>query len=380
MLSPDVLVLDGQSRSALGVVRSLSQKGLSVIAGSNDASGLANYSRCIKKHFTYDYDTDDLEKAHSAILKQVKILRPKVLMPVMNPSWSIIYTFYGDYKHLTKIVPNPGKDIFDKLFDKSYLAEVSEKHGVPIPKTYMPENIDNALSLIDELPYPVLLKPKKGQGGLGIKRVDEKKDLGSALSEYAEMPIIQELIGGEDLELTLLCIRGEPIAGSVYLSLRNYPLPYGPPVACRTIKDDALMDLGINFLRKLNYNGVAHLDFRRDQNDGEAKLLDFNVRLAGTNEMSIYSGIDFGYFLYRQSIGEKVDQKFEYELDKEYRWLFFSELRYLAATSKKWKTIKDMLRWKNVKTNFSITDPMPNIVPILRAVPILRKTVGLYAK
>ena len=374
MLSPDILVLDGQSRSALGVVRSLSQKGLSVIAGSNSASGIANYSRCIKKYFTYSYDTDALEKAHSTILEQVKILRPKVLMPVMNPSWSIIYTFYDDYKHLTKIVPNPGKDFFDKLFDKSYLAEVSKKHDVPIPKTYMPENNHNALSLIDELPYPVLLKPKKGQGGLGIKRVDEKKGLGNALSEYDEMPIIQELISGEDLELTLLCIRGEPIAGSVYLSLRNYPLPYGPPVACRTINDDYLMDLGINFLRKLNYNGVAHLDFRRDQNDGEAKLLDFNVRLAGTNEMSICSGIDFGYFLYKLSIGEKVDQIFEYEIDKEFRWLLFGELRYLIATSKKWKTIKDMLRWKNVLTNFSITDPLPSIALVLR------KISGLFAK
>jgi len=194
------------------------------------------------------------------------------------------------------------------------------------------------------------------------------------LSEYDEMPIIQELISGEDLELTLLCIRGEPIAGSVYLSLRNYPLPYGPPVACRTINDDYLMDLGINFLRKLNYNGVAHLDFRRDQNDGEAKLLDFNVRLAGTNEMSICSGIDFGYFLYKLSIGEKVDQIFEYEIDKEFRWLLFGELRYLIATSKKWKAIKDMLRWKNVLTNFSITDPLPSIALVQR------KIFRLFAK
>ena len=374
MLSPDILVLDGQTRAALGVVRSLSQKGLSVIAGSYDASGITNYSRCIKKHFTYMYDPNALEKAHSAILEQVKILRPKVLMPVMNPSWSIVYNFYDDYKHLTKIVPNPGKDIFDKLFDKSYLAEVSEKYGVPTPKTYVLDNIDTALSLGDELPYPVLLKPKKGQGGLGIKRVDQKKNLASALSEYGEMPVIQELIRGEDLELTLLCIRGKPIAGSVYLSLRNYPLPYGPPVACRSIKDDYLMDLGINFLRKLNYNGVAHLDFRRDQNDGKAKLLDFNVRLAGTNEMSICSGIDFGYLLYRSAIGEEVDQIFKYEINKEFRWLLFSEFRYLLATTDKWKTLKDMLRWKNVSTNFSMTDPWPSIAPVLR------KLTRLYAK
>jgi len=186
--------------------------------------------------------------------------------------------------------------------------------------------------------------------------------------------IIQELIKGEDLELTLLCIRGEPIAGSVYLSLRNYPLPYGPPVACRTIKDDAFMDLGMNFLKKLNYNGVAHLDFRRDQNDGKAKLLDFNVRLAGTNEMSICSGIDFGYLLYRSAIGEEVDQIFKYEINKEFRWLLFGEFRYLLATTNKWKTLKDMLRWKNVSTNFSMTDPLPSIAPVLK------KIIGLCAK
>ena len=188
------------------------------------------------------------------------------------------------------------------------------------------------------------------------------------MSEYDEMPIIQELISGEDLELTLLCIRGKAIAGSAYLSLKNYPLPYGPPVACRTIKDDFLMDIGINFLRKLNYNGVAHLDFRRDPNDGEAKLLDFNVRLAGTNEMSICSGIDFGYFLYRLSTGEKVDQIFDYEIDKEFRWLLFGELRHLLATNDKWKTLKNMLRWKNVSTNFSMTDPLPSIAPVFRKI------------
>ena len=93
--------------------------------------------------------------------------------------------------------------------------------------------------------------------------------------------------------------------------------------------------------------------------------------------MSISSGIDFGYYLYRLSIGEKVDKVFEYEIDKEYRWLFFGDLKYLVATTEKWKTIKDMLRWKNVSTNFSIADPLPNIVPTLKN--INRKFKKLYS-
>jgi predicted ATP-grasp superfamily ATP-dependent carboligase len=170
MPSADVMVLDGETKTSLGVTRSLSKKGLSIVAGSSTSLGRTNFSRGIKAHFTYTYSDAHLENAHSTILEHVRIFRPKVLMPIMNPGWNIIYNYYDDYEHLTTVVPNPGKDLFYKLFDKSFLAEVSEKCGVPIPKTYKPVNIQDALLMIDELPYPVLLKPRRGEGGHGIKR------------------------------------------------------------------------------------------------------------------------------------------------------------------------------------------------------------------
>ena len=49
----------------------------------------------------------------------------------------------------------------------------------------------------------------------------------------------------------------------------------------------------MNFLKKLNYAGVGHLDFRKDCSDGETQLFDLNVRLAGANDISISSGLDF---------------------------------------------------------------------------------------
>ena len=111
--------------------------------------------------------------------------------------------------------------------------------------------------------------------------------------------MIQELISGDDLELTLLSVHGKVIASSTYKSLRNSPLPYGPPIACRTIRDDQLVEFGIRLLTALGYHGVAHLDFRRDRQDGVQKLLDFNARLAGTNEISALSGVNFPLMLYQ---------------------------------------------------------------------------------
>jgi len=180
-----------------------------------------------------------------------------------------------------------------------------------------------------------------------------------------EMPIIQEYIEGEDLELTILCDHAEPIAGATYLSLRNAPLPYGPPVACLSIKDDILMNIGKDFLKKIGYHGVAHLDFRRDRRDGQPKLLDFNARLAGTNEISTVTGIDFAHLQYLMAAGRTIKPCFEFELGKEFRWIFPGELRHLAQTPDKWKTIKTLIKWKNVKTDISIMDPIPHFSMLL---------------
>ena len=173
--------------------------------------------------------------------------------------------------------------------------------------------------------------------------------------------MIQELIQGEDLELTLLCLHGEPLAASTYMSLRNSPLPFGPPIACRTIRDDALVDAGMRLLRDLRYHGVAHLDFRRDRRDGQPRLLDFNARLAGTDEISILSGVNFAYLLYRLALGEEPEPCFDVRSGLEFRWVVFGEIRHLMQTGDKMKVLRDLLKWTNVSTNLWMTDPLPHV-------------------
>ena len=128
------------------------------------------------------------------------------------------------------------------------------------------------------------------------------------------------------------------------------------------------MKLGKEFLRELSYHGVAHLDFRRDVRDGQPKLLDFNARLAGTNEISLRSGIDFGYLLYKLALPEDVDPVFEYEADREFRWLLPGELRHLSQTHHKLKTLCDLMKWKKVSSEISITDPLPHFMIVIAAI------------
>jgi predicted ATP-grasp superfamily ATP-dependent carboligase len=361
MTFPVVMVLDGETRATLGVVRSLGRKGVPIIVGSNSRLGQSGFSRYAHRRFSYPCPSQGMEAAHSVILEQVRAMRPRVLMPVFEEGWAVVYEFYDEYESLAAIVPNPGRELFGEVTDKDRLTELARIWGVPVPRSFRPQTVDEALALAHSLPYPVLLKPQQSTAGRGILRVDDDQQFRRIIPQMQDVPLIQERIEGEDLELTILCVHGEPIAGSAYVSLRNAPLPYGPPIACRTIKDETLMRIGMDFLRNIRYHGVAHLDFRADNRDGQPKLLDFNARLAGTNEISLRSGVDFGHMLYMLALGERPGSSFEYQLGLEFRWYLLGEFRHLAATSEKVRTLQSLLKWRHVAADVSFSDPLPHL-------------------
>ena len=323
------------------------------------------YSRYAIRRFIYPPVGKGLEAAHSNVIEKVRKWRPDVLLPTMDDSWRLVRAYYDEYAEFTSVVPCPRDEIFKQVTNKATMTKRAQELGVETPNTIVPQPGDPASAIRHGLSYPVLLKPLRGEGGKGIRIANNARELATALDEFDSEFLIQEFINGEDLELTILCLQGEPLAESAYISLRNAPLPYGPPVACRTIADEQLMASGVRLLRGMRYQGVAHLDFRRDRRDGMPKLLDFNARLAGTNEMSVFSGVNFPLFLYRLALGEDVEPCFKYRLDREFRWLIFGELRHFIQTRHKIKVAKELCKWRGVSTNVWLSDPFPHVAHFL---------------
>lgn len=356
---PSVMVLGGDHTSAIGVVRSLGRSGIPVFVGGLNPRTPAGFSRFVSGRFRYSGDST---RAHEQIVERLREWRPTVLLPIMDHAWSMVYSQYDDLSEHTTVVPCPNPALRSLLNDKASLLKTASAHGVPTPRTYVPSSLDEALTKRHELPYPVLLKPRRGTGGVGIRLARDPTGFEDVLRDTELTPMIQEYIDGEDLELTILADHGEPLAGSAYVTLRNRPLPYGPPVACRTVRDERLMSIGMKFLQELRYHGVAHLDFRRDRRDGQPKLLDFNIRLAGSNEISTRTGVDFALMLSQMAVGRRVAPCFEYEVNAEFRWLMFGEVQHLIQTPRKRAVIRDLMRWRNVHTDVSLTDPLPHMI------------------
>jgi predicted ATP-grasp superfamily ATP-dependent carboligase len=90
------------------------------------------------------------------------------------------------------------------------------------------------------------------------------------------------------------------------------------------------LDQAARLLKKLEWYGVAMVEFKVDPRDGIAKLLEINPRFWGSLALAIYSGIDFPYLLYCLATGRQVPAMLEYEDGKRCRWLIGDALHFLS--------------------------------------------------
>lgn len=84
-----------------------------------------------------------------------------------------------------------------KIADDKYLTyEFLKKNSLSYPLTYLPENLD-----YNNLNYPLIIKPRKGERSRGVYKVNDKNDLLNVINKV-ERPIIQECIGSDIDEFT----------------------------------------------------------------------------------------------------------------------------------------------------------------------------------
>lgn len=187
-------------------------------------------------------------------------------------------------------------------------------------------------------------------------------------------PILQEFIPGEDLEVTLIVEQDRLLAVTVDRVLQNHPLPYGPPVACETMRDDEIVKDYFDLLQALSYRGIAHIDLRRDVRDKRPKMLDFNPRLGGSTGVSISAGVPLPYLLYLQYLqatGQDVVPLTTYRLVR-HRWVIFEQLRHFVDSPGKGALLRELLDIRHTTTEVDLKDPLPHfrvVAEVLKGFP-----------
>lgn len=383
--------MGGEGGVALTVVQSLGRKGASVVIGSRERKPISSFSKYSTLHFQYPDPKKYPEKFLQCIVSKVKKERYDVLLALGGDGMLLISEHRDFFLPFVKI-PLPDHEVLLKANNKAETLKIAMKHTIPCPKTYFVRDVEEVRKILEELTFPVILKPTESSGSKGLEYVIKKENLIETFEKTSQNfgeTIIQELIppGGETYGFEgLFNKNSEPKAIFVHKRVREYPITGGPSTLRVGVKNEEIVELGTRLLKALRWYGIAMVEFKVDPRDNSPKLMEINPRFWGSLSLPIASGIDFPYLLCKIAMDGNIDKSPDYRPGIKSRWLFYGDFKYLFAVLKgcttpwgyqspgRLKTLIEFMKFyeKDMVYDFlTWDDPVPGIIKILS--PIVNK-------
>ena len=325
-----VLVLDAMQRSALATTRSLGARGIELFTAEESASSLAGSSKFSRQHFTYPsprLHPEDFIESINQIIKQQDIT---VLMPMTELTAQLLLENQSTFPD-TKIPFSP-LNIVDSLADKCQLMKMAKTLDVAVPKTWYVNDPNDLPCRLEELPYPLILKPGKSwvfyqkqwrRAAVRVANdVDEAKELLASYWAFKAHPfMLQQCVEGEGAGVFAIYNQGKPLALFAHRRLREKPPSGGVSVLSESAKvDPALAVPAQKLLDNVGWHGVAMVEFKVSP-DGTPYLMEINTRFWGSLQLAIDAGVDFPYLLYKITCGEPTESIENYKTNIKLRWL-----------------------------------------------------------
>ena len=372
-MNSEVFITDGHWRKSLAAVRALGKKGIKVTVGESTRLATAAFSRYC--HQAVVYPSPLFRPAEFVDFLHNKLSRRsyQMLLPMEDETMELVSKHHSEFSSLT-YVPVVSFDKLDFARRKDKVLQLAEKEGIPIPKTWFIEDITQLNEMKGTLPYPVVIKPKISSGAVGITY---PRNPGELMSQYLSVhrrfpyPMIQELIPREGPGYGasfLLDERGQVKASFVHKRLREYPITGGASTLRESARYDDIRDMALTLLKKLDWFGVAMVEFKLDPRDGIPKLMEINPRFWGSLHLAVEAGVNFPYLLYRMSRGEKFKPVEQYEIGKQCRWMLPGDILHFIKNPRRASLMPEYFHFWNKNTAYdilSLKDPLPVLGRIL---------------
>jgi len=199
--------------------------------------------------------------------------------------------------------------------------------GVPTPRYWRVDGVEDLERQRDEYTYPVIVKPllsHEYQARLpawGKFRVahdlDELREMHREVTGAGLAVMITERIPGPD---TLLCSyntyldeSGSPMFDFTKRTLRRYPPGMGLGTHHLSDHNPEVKAVALRLFKHVGLVGMANAEFKHDTRDGQLKLIECNARFTDSVALWGAAGFDMARHVYHRVLGEP------YELPSDYR-------------------------------------------------------------
>ena len=378
----NVLVTDGENRSALAVTRSLGRRGCNVLVAGREHGNISACSKFCRKAFTVP---DPLKEGgeYTEAIAEIAIREDiDVIFPMTEQS---IYCLNDARERLGKrvILACAPSEKMEAMSNKFKLFQLAESLGVAVPGTiYVTGADDFPLKRSRILKFPVVIKPARSKIkdgdriiSAGVMYAADQGELGWLYETRPALlypSLIQELIVGEGTGLFTLFDRDRHLALFSHRRLLEKPPSGGVSVLSESVcLDDEMVEAAGKLLSEAEWQGIAMVEFKRDIRDGRAKLMEINGRFWGSLQLAISSGVDFPALCLDYYLGRKPASPLsDFTVGHRLKW-FFGILDHLIIRLKNckhsfnlppgspacWQVVRELLKIGDGSTSSDVYDP-----------------------
>jgi len=231
-----------------------------------------------------------LEKAY--ILALGKLVRSKkisVIIPTADAEFPVISRHKADFleQYGCHVLVNDPEEI-TRFNDKWLSAQWYEAQGIPAPKTFLADRLDELRPIVQELIFPLILKPRRGGGSRFLFPVNSWDEI-VRYQPVVPQPILQEYLLPDHEEYTAGTYRDQQ--NVVYVIILKRTLKFGMTNTAQSIIDRPDLE---DFCRKIvlhtNLQGSNNIQFRVTSEG--PKILEINPRFSGTTGIRAHCGFN----------------------------------------------------------------------------------------
>jgi len=315
---PGAVIIGGDFHG-LGIVRSLGRHGVPLCIVDDEYS-IGRFS----KYATFTAESPNLRKEKETIdflldLGKRMKLQGWVLFPTRDEH---VAAFARHKDALSEVfrVPTPCWEITKWAWNKWNTYCMAQKLGIPIPQTWCPRTIEDIDAIDAE--FPLAIKPSvKEDFFYATKAKAWRAETREKLKEMflkasghvgTNEVLVQEIIPGDGTSQFSSCVfmkDGKVLASMEAQRWRQHPPEFGRAATfVESVDLPIAKEMTVEFLRAINYYGLAEVEYKLDHRDGKYKLLDVNARTWGFHALGSPAGVDFSYLLYADQVGIPVEE------------------------------------------------------------------------
>lgn len=311
---PHGIVIGLDSFTGLQTARLLAARRVRVVGIAGDRRHFAARTRVCERIFEAEVQSDGFLNLLESLAPGYAV--PPVLFPCTDQAVIALS------KHRDRVAGRyrfvlPRHDVICTLSDKAAFAEHAQRHGLPIPTTFVLRSRAEAVRAAAALPYPAVLKPSvktpewsrhTKAKALPVHTPEILLGTYDRVAKWTDALVAQEFVVGRDDQL-LTCnayfaAGSQPLVTFVTRKRRQWPPQVGIASYAEEWRDDDVQRMTLELFQSVDFHGLGYLEVKRHPESGTYVMIEANIgRPTGRSATAETGGVELLATMYCDAAG-----------------------------------------------------------------------------